>query len=233
MTIIYEERYSDSVYVESIMHGRTLSDGSTIRPALCHWHMVFVKLKGTVQPLFVGPWTTAGVASWEEGAEILWIKCRLGTFMPHLPVRDFLNVETILPDASSKSFWLKGFAWQYPDFDNAETFIDRLVRQEVLVFDPVISNVLQGHPQQLPPRTIRHHFLRATGVSLSHIRQSERAQQAAALLEQGAPILDTVYQVGYFDQSHLTRSLKHFIGQTPKQWIVNPPTETILLNEPE
>jgi AraC-like DNA-binding protein len=30
-------------------------------------------------------------------------------------------------------------------------------------------------------------------------------------------ILDTLHQAGYFDQPHLTRSLKYFIGQTPAQ----------------
>ena len=39
-------RESDSPYVEMIMHGRTLSDDSPIRPAECHWHMVFVRKDG-------------------------------------------------------------------------------------------------------------------------------------------------------------------------------------------
>jgi AraC-like DNA-binding protein len=30
-------------------------------------------------------------------------------------------------------------------------------------------------------------------------------------------ILDAVYHTGYADQPQLTRSLKHFIGQTPAQ----------------
>jgi AraC-like DNA-binding protein len=38
-------------------------------------------------------------------------------------------------------------------------------------------------------------------------------------LKQGVSILDTVYEAGYFDQAHLTRSLKHLIGQTPAQII--------------
>jgi hypothetical protein len=42
--------------------------------------------------------------SYTEGAELLWIKFKLGTFMPHLPVRDFLNVETTLPGAARHSF---------------------------------------------------------------------------------------------------------------------------------
>jgi methylphosphotriester-DNA--protein-cysteine methyltransferase len=34
-------------------------------------------------------------------------------------------------------------------------------------------------------------------------------------LKQGVSILDTVHEAGYFDQAHLTRSLKYLIGQTP------------------
>jgi len=37
------------------------------------------------------------------------------------------------------------------------------------------------------------------------------------LLQQGASIPDTVYQAGYFDQPHLTRALKRFVGQTLTQ----------------
>jgi hypothetical protein len=181
--------------------------------------MVLVRHKGNIQLLVVGPWTTAGVASWGEGAEILWIKFKLGAFMPHLPIRKFLDVETILPGAASQSFWLKGSAWQFPDYENVETFVDRLARDEVLVCDPVVNAVLQDQPQELSSRTVRHRFLQATGLTQSHIRQFERAQRAAALLREGVSILDTVYEAGYFDQPHLTRSLKHWIGHTPAQII--------------
>ncbi|MEI4861373.1 hypothetical protein Q8G41_27680, partial [Klebsiella pneumoniae] len=43
------------------------------------------------------------------------------------------------------------------------------------------------------------------------------ARYATLLLRQGTPIADAVYAAGYFDQPHLTRSLNHFIGQTPAQ----------------
>ena len=123
MSIIAEERISDSPYVETITHGRTASDGSPIRPAEIHWHMVLVKQHGNIQLLVVGPWTSAGVISYTEGAEILWIKLKLGTFLPHLPTRDFLDAETILPPAAGQSFWLNGSAWQFPDYENADTFV--------------------------------------------------------------------------------------------------------------
>lgn len=219
MTILYEERLSDSPYVETVTHGYTASDGSTIRPAEIHWHMVFTRHNGRLYPFVVGPWTTAGVVSWREGAEILWIKFKLGAFIPHLPTRKLLDTETILPEAASNSFWLKGSAWQFPDFDNVETFVDWLVRDDVLVCDPVVKAALQDQLPEIPSRTVRHRFLQATGLTQSHIRQFERAQRAAALLRQGVSILDTVYEAGYFDQPHLTRSLKQFIGYTPAQII--------------
>jgi AraC-like DNA-binding protein len=221
MSIIYEERSSDSPYVETIRRGRTVSAGATIRPAEINWHMVFVRhaSSGSLQPLVVGPWRTAGVASWGEGAEILWIKFKLGTFMPHLPTKDFLDGETILPGAARQSFWLKGSAWEFPDYDNVETFIDRLVRDDVLACDPIVNAALQDKLSEMSLRTVRHRFLRATGLTQSHIWQMKRAQHAETLLQQGVSILDTVHDAGYFDQPHLTRSLKQFIGHTPAQII--------------
>jgi methylphosphotriester-DNA--protein-cysteine methyltransferase len=64
---------------------------------------------------------------------------------------------------------------------------------------------------------MRHRFRQATGLTQSYIRQMQRAQHAQTLLLQGVSILDTVNEAGYFDQPHLTRSLKQFLGYTPAQ----------------
>jgi AraC-like DNA-binding protein len=136
--------------------------------------------------------------------------------MPHLPARNLLDGETILPGAASNSFWLKGSAWQFPDYENAETFVDRLVREEVLIRDPVVTAVLDGYPQERPSRTVRHRFLRATGLTQKSYHQFERARRAAApTARRFNPC--AVSEAGYFDQPHLTRSLKQWIGHTPAQ----------------
>lgn len=212
-----EARDSDSPYVETVMRGWTEGSGSVIRPAESHWHMVLVKYQGKTQFIVTGALPTSGVVSYSEGAEILWIKLKLGTFLPHLPARIRLDKETVLPDAVCHSFWLGSTSWQFPHFDTVEAFINRLVRAEALVCDPLVSAVLQNHPHDTAPRTVRHRFLQATGLSHTCIRQIERAQQAAALLRQGVPILDTAYQAGYFDQPHLTRALKRWVGYTPAE----------------
>lgn len=217
MSFIVEDRPSDSPYVETVMHGHTAGGGLAIRPAECHWHMVLVKLNGAAQFRVVGPLTSAGELPYIEGVELLWIKLKLGTFMPHLPVTDFRDGEITLPDAASTSFWLKGSAWQFPNFENTDAFVARLVREEILARDPIVEAALRNGAEDIAERTLRHRFARATGLSQKHIQQVERAQRAAALLRHGMPILDAVADLGYYDQPHLTRSLKRWVGYTPAQ----------------
>ena len=217
MGFIVEQRASDSPFVETVMHGYTASSGTTVRPAECRWHMVLVRHRGKTHMRAVGPLTLAGALPYTEGVELLWIKLKLGAFMPHLPTAKLLNAEIELPGATGQKFWLNGSAWQFPSYENADTFVSRLVREGVLAWDREVSAALQHQRLDLSPRTVRHRFLRATGLSRGQIEQVERAQRAELLLRQGVSILDTVEAAGYSDQPHLTRSLKRWIGHTPAQ----------------
>jgi AraC-like DNA-binding protein len=134
-----------------------------------------------------------------------------------LPTARLVDAAINLPEASSRSFWLHGRAWQYPTFDNADTFIRRLVREGLLVLDGAVDDALRGRPTGLSPRSVRRRFLRATGLTARMIEQIDRARQATARLQRGVPILDTVNETGYFDQPHLTRALKRFVGNTPAE----------------
>lgn len=217
MTILFQERASDSPYVEKVTRGWTLSAGESIRPAETQWHLVFVKQDKNVYRYVVGPLTKSGTARWGGGAEILWIKFKLGTFMPELPARNFLDMESPLEPARGKSFWLNGCTWEAPTFENADTFVNKLVGAGVLTRDRLVHDVLRGQASDLSLRTVRHRFLRATGLSQVQVEQFDRAQRAAELLRTGTSILDTVHEAGYFDQPHLTRALKHWLGYTPSQ----------------
>lgn len=219
MTILIEQRLADSPYIDTITQGQTVRDGSAIRPAEVCWHMVFVREHGNLRPIVVGPLTTSGVATWPKGGEILWVKFKPGVFMPHLPFEQLLDREMVLPEGAGQTFWLKSSVWQVPTYENVETFINRLLRDEVLIYDPVVSTVLNEEPHDFAPRTVRHRFQRATGLTQKHIQQVIRAQQAAARLQQGASILDTVHEAGYYDQPHLTRALRQWVGYTPAQLV--------------
>jgi len=108
---------------------------------------------------------------------------------------------------------------QFPDFENADTFVNKLVRENMLMHDQVVEDVLRGQTKELSLRSLQRRFLHVTGLTYKTIKQIERARHALTLLQSGVPIPETAYQTGYFDQPHLTRSLKLFVGQTPAQII--------------
>lgn len=218
MKFDFQGRPSDSPLVERVWRTQSDQAGSFLSHAASHWEMVVVTYNGETNLTLRGPATKAALADCPANAEFLGITFKLGTFIPHLPTSHRLDGnDVILPEASRKSFWLNSSTWQLPSYDNADTFVGRLMREGLLVHDPVVDAVLQGQPPALTLRSIQYRFLQATGLTHSVVRQIERAQHAAELLRQGVSILDTVHASGYFDQPHLTRSLKRFLGQTPAQ----------------
>ena len=218
MNFIFDERPSDAPFVEEIWRTQSESAGSFISQAASQWEMVVTTYQGKTTFTVRGPETKATPADCPPDAEFFGIVLKLGAFMPHLPLGKLRDRnDATLPEASSQSFWLHGSAWQFPDFENADTFVSRLVQQDLLVHDPLVETVLQNRPLEMSLRSVQRRFLQATGLTRGAFEQIERARQAVTLLEQGVSIADAIYHVGYADQPHLTRSLKRFVGQTPAQ----------------
>ena len=217
MPFILEERPSDSSFVQAVWRNESEHSESFISTAGTHWEMVWMRHKG--QSIFTvrGPETKATPAALPADAEWLGITFKLGTYLPDFPPGGLLDRQDLNLPAAGKSFWLGGSTWEIPTYENANTFVSRLVRAELLVRDPLVEDVLQDYPLDLSPRALQYRFQRATGLTRKAVQQIQRAWQATALLEQGCPILETAYQLGYFDQAHLTNSLRRYMGQTPAQ----------------
>lgn len=219
--IIFEERFSDSPFVERIWSSRHEQAGSFTSIAFSNWEFVFWLQEGQWNMAIHGPETKATRAPVPANTECMGIIFKHGAFMPHLPVDKLVDTQFDLPQASSKSFWLGSSAWQIPTYENADTFVNQLVRSNLLTREPLIDAALQGQITELSLRSVQRRFLRSTGLTQGILYQIERARTATLLLQEGVSILDTVYMAGYFDQPHLTRSLKRFIGKTPTQLIDN------------
>jgi hypothetical protein len=217
MTMTYEERVSDSPFVDSIWRMKSETSGSDIISADVCWDMMVIKQHGQTTLSVWGATTKAKSVAYAEDAECLGIRFKLGTFMPELPADGLLNASRMLPQAIDNSFWLNSSAWEYPTYENVETFLNRLVQSGLLGRDAVVEAALQGRPQDMSLRSVQRRFLRITGLTQRYIRSIERAQQAKSLLESGLTILDAVYEAGYADQQHMTTSLKLLQGQTPAQ----------------
>ena len=218
--IFDDERASDSCFIERVWRSHSEREGTFQSIAMCNWEMVVTRHEGRTSLTVRGPETKATKAHCPAYGEWFAIRFRLGTFMPLLRPANLRDRNDVtLPDAGSRCFWLNGSAWEYPNFENAETFVRRLVDDGLIAMDHSLAAVLCGQPLERTKRTEQRHFLQASGVTYSTIRQIERARHATNLLKQGVSILDAVYEAGYYDQAHLTRSLQHFIGQTPGQII--------------
>ncbi|HEV8191226.1 MAG TPA: AraC family transcriptional regulator [Ktedonobacterales bacterium] len=203
MTFIFEDRASDSSFVQRIWRAQSERAGSFISLAASHWEMVVTRYQGKTNFTVRGPETKASPLHYQRtGVEWLGIRFKVGTFLPYLPPGKLLDRrDANLPQATSTSFWFQGSAWEFPTFESADTFVEWLVREGLLVRDPVVEAVLCGHPQTLSPRSTQYRFVQATGLTCKTIQQIERARQAKAPLERGDSILDAVHKAGFYDQS--------------------------------
>lgn len=218
MDLTFDEFPSDSPFIETIWHSRSDKAESFISMADARSGLVVTRYQGRTTLTVRGPETSATRAVGHAGAEFLGVRFRPGVFMPRFqPVTLLDRRDVELPGAGNRTFWLDGSAWEYPVPGNIGAFIDRLVREELLLSEPTVHETLQGHPIDLSVRTVQRRFLQATGLTNNNIFQIERARHALALLKGGTSILDTVAQAGYFDQPHLTRALKRFVGLTPAE----------------
>jgi helix-turn-helix protein len=204
----FDIRESDSVYVEKIWRTKSVPVERFISVAVPQWELVVTRQPGATWVSIRGPETRASIAETPQDAQFLGIQFRLGTYMPQFPLDRLVDRGVNLPGALDGSFWLDSSTWQLPTFDNADVFVERLVRQGLLVrqIDTVAST-----------RTEQRRALRSTGLTRRAIHQIERAQLAAALIENGASPQEVAWRARYADQAHLTRALKRFVGMTPRQ----------------
>lgn len=212
----FDDRPSDSPYVERVWQCRSERAGTFLSVAASHCELVLTRLRGRTIVTLRGPETWPSQLACPADGEWIGIRLAIGAFLPLHPAGTLLDRRDVnLPGGTSRTFWLDGAAWEHPTFDNAEALVARLVRAGILARDSAVPAALAGDLEVLGRRSVQRHFLMATGMSHRLYRQIQRARRAAVALRSGASIADVVHQTGYFDQAHLTRSLHRLMGTTP------------------
>lgn len=218
MLIHFDTRPSDPPFVDRVWRSRSERPGTFHSIAECRWEIVITRIFGRSLVIVRGPESRATLAQLPPEGEWVGIRFKLGTFMPlmrNAELRDRNDVN--LPNATARSFWLNGSAWDFPNFDNAETFVSQLARAGLIMTDPAVEGAVRGDLQNISTRTEQRRVLQITGMTRGAICQIERARHATLLLRSGKSIADVVHEAGYYDQPHLTRSLQRFIGLSPAQ----------------
>jgi hypothetical protein len=198
--------------IRHVAYGADATDSSTPDGG---WDLVFMRRSGRLQVLQTGVITKPVNLGYAPGDEYLAITFRPGVFMPKVAAHTMVDRGVLLGSPAAGRFHVGAETLEVPTFENAESMVSRLVARGVLALDDVVDDVLQGRSKVVEPRTVQRHFERAVGVTAKQLSIIYRAQDAARMLAQGTPAAAVAAQLGYSDQSHMTRSLKHLLGSTP------------------
>jgi AraC-like DNA-binding protein len=219
MSFAVDYQISSSSLVETIWQTQSEHAGVFTSLATSQSEMVFTYHRGVTTLVMRGPETKATLVDCPEGAEFFGITFKLGVFIPDFPPMQLVDQHAIVSAASNKSFWLADRTWAIPSFLEADDFIDRLVRQGLIRSEPVVDLILSNQlpASSLTPRSLQRRFQQATGLSHRAVKNIDRARKAMGLLETGTPIFDVIHDLGFVDQPHLTKTLKHLVGLTPGQ----------------
>lgn len=208
-------RNSDSPYIESVWEGIAERGGIHLTAADATIDLVCLKRKGVTRLLLSGPTSKVYVEPFEEGDEALTIRLRTGVYLPYMAGTKLTDVDTFLPNAGGKHFWLHSTSIAFPTFDNAEIFVDYLVKKGLLSRNIPLENALQNQPLSTTIRTLQRHSLATSGLTMNRIRQIKRAEQARNLLATDHSLTQVAYDVGYSNSGHMTIAFKQFFGRTP------------------
>ena len=217
MGVLQEVRDSDSPLVERVTRVRFASDWRGLTTPDGCWDLVVRRVGGRVELLQTGLITRPIGLAYGAGDEYLSISFKPGVFMPRLPGPRMIDRGLLRPTPSPRTFWLEQEQLEIPTFDNAEGLVQRLVKRELIVRDEIVAGVVEGRPRAIHPRSVQRHFLQAMGMTAKRLEQIRRACQAIERLSAGNRVVEVALELGYADQSHLTRALKAIMGKTPGQ----------------
>jgi len=216
MLIEFDDRESDSPYIERVWRSRSRNGGTFLSMADSNIELVISRLPGSTAVTLRGPVSRASNVDCPPDGRWLAIRFRMGAYLPDFPTAALANHRNVqLPVLGDGRFLLGGLAWEIPRFDNAEQFVARLAKAGAIALSDHANALMEGDFGRASQRSLQRHFRQVTGMTLSRHQQIQRARSAASLLLEGRSLLDATFDAGYFDQAHFTRSLRDLIGATP------------------
>lgn len=209
-------RQADSPFVQAITSW-VIGDEerSMAAPDGC-WDLVVLKQDGKTNMLLTGQTTQAVSLPFTPGDEIMTISFKASVCLSSIPAMALLDRGILLP-INHHTFQLGSDVFEIPTFDNAEGFLQSLVKKGQIGQDEVVEEAIMDRLPAYSLRSIQRRFLQATGMTQNYFRQIQRARQAAALLQSGIPGTEVAFETGYADQPHMSRSLKRILGRTPTE----------------
>ncbi len=211
--LLFDTRASGSGWIDCVWTCRSEDVSKMTSVATDSWGLVFWEQEGRMHAGITGPESRGGTAPVPEGSNFVGIQFAVGSSLRTVAATALVDSGIELP-VTGRSFWLDGGYWEAPGADDAEALVERLVREGVVERDPLVAEALRGTPPAVTDRTLERRFRAATGLSRGAIRQIRRARAAAELLASGETAGDVAGTLAYYDEPHLARALRRYVGRT-------------------
>ena len=171
MFIVFDDqRPSDSPFIDRVWRCHSERAGTFLSIGASQWEMVVTRQGGRAFLTIRGPETRASRVFCPADGEWTAIRFKLGTFMPQYPVASLLDHnDQNLPAVSARAFWMNGAQWEFPAFDNAESFVARLAGAGLIRRDEAVEAALLGDGRALSQRSVQRHFRQATGMTAQYV----------------------------------------------------------------
>lgn len=214
MPLTITARPSDSPWVSSVWTAQSSDIDEMTSVASETWGLVFWRRGRSAFAAVTGPETRTGSAPVPEDAEFVGVQLALGTSLRMIATSRLVDTGLELPDATAQRFQLGSDRLPTPAADDAEALVERLVRAGAITRDPLVVLAARGEATSATSRTIERRFRSATGLTRGTTDQIVRARMAAELLTAGENAIDVVAAIGYYDEPHLARALRRYVGRT-------------------
>lgn len=213
MTQKHTSRTSTSPLIDRVWHSENIEDGTYVATPDCAWDLLALTLSdGTRAMMLAGQQTKYLDVPYTANTSAVVISFAASAYLAGFKGDELVDATIMLPSDDEGRFILLGHAFEFPEYETAEQLVASMVGAGILKQDDVVASVLEGHPQAMSSRTIQRHFHKVTGISRKTLDKIRRAQDAVKMLQAGTATAEVAAEVGYTDQSHLTKDLKKIMG---------------------
>ncbi|HJP81277.1 MAG TPA: helix-turn-helix domain-containing protein [Candidatus Saccharimonadales bacterium] len=216
MTQIHTRRDSPHSFIGTVWRTQNVEDGIYLATPDGSWDLiVLIQKDGSKSMMVTGQATKPMNVPYQAGTSSVVISFAPGVYLPSLPGDSLVDSFIMLENSDTDHFLIDGYGFAFPTFENAETLVERMAAIGLLAIDSVVQSVQDGSPKALSRRATQRHFSKSTGITQKDFEQIERAKEAIRELRRGKKASAVAADMGFVDQSHLTKSLKKIMGVTP------------------
>jgi hypothetical protein len=213
MTQRHTSRFSTSPLIDRVWHSENITDGVYIATPDCAWDLLALQLQdGTRMMMLAGQQTKYLDVPYTAGTSAVVISFTASAYLAGFKGDELVDATIILPSDDAGHFILLDRTFEIPDYETAEELVKSMVKAGILKQDDAVASVLEGRSRAMSSRTMQRHFHKVTGISRKTLVKIRRAQDAVKMLQAGTATAEVAAEVGYTDQSHLTKDLKKIMG---------------------